>query len=84
MGRLKPVEYNPQVVEEASPLPPADEFSAEFRDFVGQCLMKDPARRPTAEQLLHHPYILKVGAKPRLSPDIFALASENDTSVVVL
>ncbi|OAY79802.1 Mitogen-activated protein kinase kinase 4 [Ananas comosus] len=35
--------------------PPA--ASPEFRAFVAACLHKDPTRRPTAAQLLHHPFI---------------------------
>ncbi|KAL4560101.1 hypothetical protein LXL04_032250 [Taraxacum kok-saghyz] len=31
--------------------------SREFRDFVGCCLQKDPARRWTAAQLLRHPFV---------------------------
>ena len=33
--------------------------SAEFRDFISCCLQKDLAKRWTAEQLLHHPFILQ-------------------------
>ncbi|KND01415.1 STE/STE20/YSK protein kinase [Spizellomyces punctatus DAOM BR117] len=32
-------------------------FSAEFRDFVAQCLAKRPSQRPTASDLLSHPFI---------------------------
>ena len=30
-----------------------DKYSPEFKDFIAQCLIKDPEQRPTAEQLLH-------------------------------
>jgi len=33
-----------------------------FRDFVTKCMEKDPMRRPTAEELLRHPFI--TGAPP--------------------
>ncbi|KAJ3396724.1 hypothetical protein HDU92_002090 [Lobulomyces angularis] len=33
-------------------------FSAEFRDFISKCCVKDPKRRSTAEELLRHPFIL--------------------------
>lgn len=32
-------------------------FSAEFCDFVRCCMYKDPVRRSTAAQLLHHPFL---------------------------
>ncbi|KAF2857685.1 kinase-like protein, partial [Piedraia hortae CBS 480.64] len=33
------------------------EYSAELKDFVAFCLATDPKQRPTADQLLKHPYI---------------------------
>lgn len=33
------------------------EFSAKFKDFVAQCLRKAPSERPTAAELLEHPFI---------------------------
>jgi serine/threonine protein kinase len=38
------------------PTPPAH-FSPDFRDFITQCLQKDPARRPRACALLSHPFV---------------------------
>ena len=32
-------------------------WSREFNDFLKLCLVKDPHRRPTAEELLKHPFI---------------------------
>lgn len=52
--------YGEQVVEEPVPVAAAMEASPEFGDFVLQCMAKDPFRRPTAEGLLSHPFILKV------------------------
>jgi serine/threonine protein kinase len=49
-----------QVVEDPLPLPGAADASPEFCDFVAQCMAKDPHRRPSAEALLSHPFILKV------------------------
>ncbi|GAB5033084.1 ste ste7 protein kinase [Nannochloropsis oceanica] len=41
-------------------LPPS--FSPSFRDFVRQCLNKDPKKRPTARYLLkHHPFLQRGG-----------------------
>eukprot|EP01132_Coremiostelium_polycephalum_P009636 gene9636-11813_t len=37
---------------------PSD-WSPEFNDFVKQCLSMNPASRPSAKQLLSHPFILK-------------------------
>ena len=42
--------------------PPAlsepDQWSSEFRDFLYQCLTKSPDERPTAKELLSHPFVL--------------------------
>ncbi|KAJ9097644.1 hypothetical protein QFC21_004680 [Naganishia friedmannii] len=42
------------------------QWSAEFRDFVGACLEKDPEVRPTATELLAHPFLRKAGPKRSL------------------
>ncbi|KAJ4383101.1 hypothetical protein N0V85_008514 [Neurospora sp. IMI 360204] len=36
-------------------------FSREFKDFVAHCLIKDPAQRPTARDLLRHRFIRTAG-----------------------
>jgi len=53
-----------QVVEEAVPLPAPGACSSEFRDFVAACMQKDPLRRPSAEGLLSHAFILKARGAP--------------------
>ncbi|KAF2140121.1 uncharacterized protein K452DRAFT_230673 [Aplosporella prunicola CBS 121167] len=37
------------------------EYSKEYKDFVAQCLVKDPDRRPTAKELLRHKFIQRAG-----------------------
>eukprot|EP00767_Chilomastix_cuspidata_P005293 gnl/Chilomastix_cuspidata/550.p1 GENE.gnl/Chilomastix_cuspidata/550~~gnl/Chilomastix_cuspidata/550.p1 ORF type:complete len:460 (-),score=195.64 gnl/Chilomastix_cuspidata/550:395-1774(-) len=34
-----------------------ERWSANFRDFIKQCLQKNPAARPSAEELLRHPFL---------------------------
>ncbi|XP_072959840.1 mitogen-activated protein kinase kinase 3 isoform X1 [Typha angustifolia] len=48
-----------QILYDVSPTPPKDKFSLEFCSFVDACLQKDPGARPTADQLLSHPFITK-------------------------
>lgn len=36
-------------------------FSREFKDFIAHCLIKDPAQRPTARDLLRHRFIRTAG-----------------------
>ena len=43
-----------------------DDFSPSFRDFVKQCLQKDPSNRPTAIDLLMHPFVSKVSQTQEL------------------
>jgi len=38
-------------------------WSAEFRDFVGCCLKRSAPERPTAQELLRHPWVRQPGAK---------------------
>ncbi len=41
------------------PPPINQRWSADFKDFVKQCLTKEPNLRPDAEQLLKHPFLAK-------------------------
>nr|GEW61651.1 mitogen-activated protein kinase kinase 3 [Tanacetum cinerariifolium] len=47
------------ILDDPSPSPPKDTFSPEFCSFIDDCLQKDADARPTAEQLLSHPFITK-------------------------
>jgi len=38
-----------------------DQWSKDFKDFIAQCLIKDPDRRATAKELLKHRFILRAG-----------------------
>ena len=51
-------------------LPDADTWSNEFHSFLAGCLVKDPTRRPSAEQLLQHPFVLHASQPSVLLPMI--------------
>jgi serine/threonine-protein kinase 24/25/MST4 len=38
-----------------------DQWSRDFKDFIAQCLVKDPDRRATAKELLKHRFIQRAG-----------------------
>lgn len=54
-----PVNLMLQVIYDPSPSPSRDHFSEEFCSFVDVCLKKNAEDRPTAEELLSHPFIKK-------------------------
>lgn len=68
-GSEGPFQLMLQVMHEASPELPPDHalghgvtFSAELRDFLAGCIRKEPAQRPTAAQLLVHPWLAHAAA----------------------
>ncbi|GMN42567.1 hypothetical protein TIFTF001_011768 [Ficus carica] len=54
-----PVNLMLQILDDPSPSPSEHTFSPDFCSFIEACLQKDPDARPTAEQLLSHPFITK-------------------------
>ncbi|KAK9820835.1 hypothetical protein WJX81_001306 [Elliptochloris bilobata] len=74
-----PLQLMIQVVEEAVPLPAPGACSEDVRDFVRQCMRKDPLQRPSAEGLLSHPFILKhARRRTDLRPFLRELANPDD------
>eukprot|EP00244_Chara_vulgaris_P005667 TRINITY_DN2202_c0_g1_i1.p1 TRINITY_DN2202_c0_g1~~TRINITY_DN2202_c0_g1_i1.p1 ORF type:complete len:361 (-),score=51.76 TRINITY_DN2202_c0_g1_i1:719-1801(-) len=47
------------IVEQPPPTLPEDQFSPEFCDFITACLRKNPKERPSAGELLSHPFLKK-------------------------
>ena len=57
-----------------------EEWSPEFVDFIGFILTKDPEARPTATELLNHPFLLKAYERDQMAEFIYLaykLAAEN-------
>eukprot|EP01118_Nematostelium_gracile_P009644 TRINITY_DN3259_c0_g1_i3.p1 TRINITY_DN3259_c0_g1~~TRINITY_DN3259_c0_g1_i3.p1 ORF type:complete len:806 (-),score=206.07 TRINITY_DN3259_c0_g1_i3:15-2150(-) len=38
-----------------------EKWSKEFKDFIGRCLVKDPTKRASVEELLKHPFVACAG-----------------------
>src|SRR5690554_5547141 len=68
---------NQMICEKPMPLP-GGEFTNEFNDFIRQCLVKDYKYRPTAEQLLGHPFLANV--RKVQSDSLQQIASRNRSS----
>ncbi|KAK7109442.1 serine/threonine-protein kinase 10-like isoform X2 [Littorina saxatilis] len=51
-----------------------------FKDFVGKCLVKDPTKRPTAAELLEHPFMKHKNARDKTA--ICDLIMESKAEVV--
>lgn len=54
-----PVHLMLQILDDPSPTPPNQLFSPEFCSFIDACLLKNADARPTADELLVHPFITK-------------------------
>lgn len=49
-----------QLMEDECPLPESEEIvSHSLRDFIQRCMQKNPLKRPTAVELLRHPFLAK-------------------------
>jgi len=56
---LDPEEATRKISQEGIPgLYSPDDYSIELVDFFQQCCEVDPTRRPTAQEMLHHPFML--------------------------
>jgi len=54
-----------------------DKWSKEFNDFIAQCLIKNPEQRPTAADLLKHPFI----GKAKTSAVLTVLIEESNETI---
>jgi serine/threonine protein kinase len=59
-----------------------DTLSPEGKDFVRACLQRDPNRRPTAQQLLEHPFVKNLQDDRFDDPDDVAAASSGINNLV--
>ncbi|XXQ37978.1 mitogen-activated protein kinase kinase [Plasmodiophora brassicae] len=60
-SRSKPAFWDMLDTVSTCPTPrlPGNMFSNEFNDFVSSCVSRSPSDRPSAESLLHHPFIVQ-------------------------
>ena len=47
-----------------------EKWSSEFNDFVEKCLIYEPEKRPSAKELLQHPFILKYNRGSKLIAEL--------------
>lgn len=60
-GELQPIAAIYAIGSGDTPAPCLpDKYSEDARDFVSQCLIRDPDQRPSAAELLEHEFIKQV------------------------
>lgn len=58
---MHPMKVLFQIPKDPAPRLQGNQYSNSFKDFIAQCLTKDPDRRPTARELLRHKFIRNAG-----------------------
>ncbi len=59
-----------KIINNEPPVLKGKRFSDEFKEFIAACLVKNPLKRPSAKQLLSHPFIKGAGKKKLLATKI--------------
>ena len=58
-----------------------DKWSPTFQSFVKECLIKNPKKRPPAEKMLYHPFLLSGELTKRLAVELLAKVRNPDAIV---
>jgi serine/threonine-protein kinase OSR1/STK39 len=66
------IEQIEAIVKGPTPELPPGEFSPVIRDFVHQCLQRDPEKRPAASVLLKHPFVKKARGRDFVARSVMA------------
>jgi len=65
-AQLHPMKVLYMIAKEPSPVLSGAKYSNEIKNFVDRCLKKNPKQRPTADELLDDPFLLKGDASKSL------------------